>query len=435
MRHFLSICFALIASCLPALAQSGSNIRQSGNVTPGHAWAVTTNGIAQDAGTAAVPFLTSIGTVGQGQTICAWTALSTAPGSQSLCFGVFDSSAATITLQNFGIDTPQSLNFVINGTTYPFPYTVGGIVGPNSSTVGDFAEWNNTTGSLLKDVTPTAAIDQLCSTDTDFLLRVSGAWQCGSAGIGLAVSVGALNLQPAAASTIGGIESYVAVTHQWINAISTLGVPNSTQPAFTDISGHATVAQGGTNCTSASIICFNNITGFSAAGTTGTTSTSLVFSTSPTLVTPTLGAASATSINFGGATLSTYNATTWTPTITTDATVGTPAYTTHTGTYEQIGRQVTVRFNITLSGWTGSPTGNVNIAGLPVADADNYGTCVISFYTVTGLAASNLGITGLIADTTSVIILYQNSSTASNKITAAQIGTTANLVGFCNYHT
>jgi hypothetical protein len=34
-----------------------------------------------------------------------------------------------------------------------------------------------------------------------------------------------------------------------------------------------------------------------AAGTTGTTSTNLVFSTSPTLVTPTLGAATATSIN------------------------------------------------------------------------------------------------------------------------------------------
>lgn len=42
------------------------------------------------------------------------------------------------------------------------------------------------------------------------------------------------------------------------------------------------VSQGGTNCTSASITCFNNITGFTASGTTGTTSTNLVFSTSPT---------------------------------------------------------------------------------------------------------------------------------------------------------
>lgn len=47
-------------------------------------------------------------------------------------------------------------------------------------------------------------------------------------------------------TTLGGIESYVAVSHQWINAISTSGVPSSTQPAFSDISGTASATQGGT---------------------------------------------------------------------------------------------------------------------------------------------------------------------------------------------
>ena len=50
-----------------------------------------------------------------------------------------------------------------------------------------------------------------------------------------------------------------------------------------------TVALGGTNATSAGIASFNNITGYTAAGATGTTSTNLVFSTSPTLITPNLG--------------------------------------------------------------------------------------------------------------------------------------------------
>lgn len=49
------------------------------------------------------------------------------------------------------------------------------------------------------------------------------------------------------------------------------------------------VTDGGTGGSTASITLFNNITGFTAAGTTGTTSTNLVFSTSPTLVTPALG--------------------------------------------------------------------------------------------------------------------------------------------------
>jgi hypothetical protein len=61
------------------------------------------------------------------------------------------------------------------------------------------------------------------------------------------------------------------------------------------VSGVLPVANGGTNASSAGIAAFNNITGYSAAGATGTTSTNLVFSTSPTLTTPTLaGTASGT---------------------------------------------------------------------------------------------------------------------------------------------
>ena len=55
------------------------------------------------------------------------------------------------------------------------------------------------------------------------------------------------------------------------------------------VSGVLPVSAGGTNASSASITAFNNITGYTASGATGTTSTNLVFSTSPTLVTPVLG--------------------------------------------------------------------------------------------------------------------------------------------------
>jgi len=44
-------------------------------------------------------------------------------------------------------------------------------------------------------------------------------------------------------STLGGVQSAVAVSHQWINSISTSGVPALSQPAFTDISGVASAAQ------------------------------------------------------------------------------------------------------------------------------------------------------------------------------------------------
>lgn len=50
-----------------------------------------------------------------------------------------------------------------------------------------------------------------------------------------------------AASTLGGTESITCATHQWLNTISTSGVPACAQPAYSDISGVpvATSAQEG----------------------------------------------------------------------------------------------------------------------------------------------------------------------------------------------
>ena len=47
-----------------------------------------------------------------------------------------------------------------------------------------------------------------------------------------------------AASTLGGIESLTCATHQWLNTISTSGVPACAQPAFSDISGVPTATSG-----------------------------------------------------------------------------------------------------------------------------------------------------------------------------------------------
>lgn len=64
----------------------------------------------------------------------------------------------------------------------------------------------------------------------------------------------------------------------------------------THISGILPVANGGTNASSASITAFNNITGYTATGATGTTSTNLVFSASPTFT----GTAAFASLSFTG---------------------------------------------------------------------------------------------------------------------------------------
>jgi hypothetical protein len=56
-------------------------------------------------------------------------------------------------------------------------------------------------------------------------------------------AVAASQLPNPSASTLGGVQSAAAVAHEWINSISTSGVPALSQPAFADISGTATAAQ------------------------------------------------------------------------------------------------------------------------------------------------------------------------------------------------
>ena len=88
---------------------------------------------------------------------------------------------------------------------------------------------------------------------------------------------------------------YVKVASSTADGVTTISfgstglTPATATSGAVTVAGTLAVANGGTNASSASITAFNNITGYSASGATGTTSTNLVFSTSPTLVTPALG--------------------------------------------------------------------------------------------------------------------------------------------------
>jgi hypothetical protein len=93
--------------------------------------------------------------------------------------------------------------------------------------------------------------------------------------------------------TDNAVESILSTAGAWtwsaygsgvIHSSSVGAITSSLVALTTDVTGALPVANGGTNCSSATITCFNNITGFSAAGTTGTTSTNLVFSGSPTVI-------------------------------------------------------------------------------------------------------------------------------------------------------
>lgn len=66
----------------------------------------------------------------------------------------------------------------------------------------------------------------------------------GSVSTALAVrSLVGADLPNPGASSLGGVQSAAAVTNQWINSISTAGVPALSQPAFSNISGTIAAAQ------------------------------------------------------------------------------------------------------------------------------------------------------------------------------------------------
>lgn len=117
MRKLVALLALLLAG--PALAQS---VQQSGTVTRNHLPVWVTPGVVGDGGSAADSPISTIGATGP---ICSNSARQSSGAWNSLCLQANTSSAATLTLQNYGTASAQSLQFVINGTAVTFP-TGGG---------------------------------------------------------------------------------------------------------------------------------------------------------------------------------------------------------------------------------------------------------------------------------------------------------------------
>jgi len=173
-------------------------------------------------------------------------------------------------------------------------------------------------------------------------------------------------LYASAANTLARLAKNTTATRY----LSNTGTSNNPAWAQINLANGVTdvlpVANGGTNASSASITAFNNITGYSASGATGTTSTNLVFSAVPTFGT-TIGVGGATASASGAGvsfpasqsastdanTLDDYEEGTFTPNLTNNGTI---TYTAQYGRYTKIGRQVHLFWYInvnTVSGGNG----------------------------------------------------------------------------------
>lgn len=128
-------------------------IEQSGVVTPGHLLAWTTDGVAQDAGSPNAPFATTLGLVSNSLVSFGIDSAPVTGAFNQLGLG-FDSVTGNAALSVSAFNGAPGVGFeiIVNGVTYPFPGVGNGDVsGPGSSTDGDVALFNGSTGKLLKD--------------------------------------------------------------------------------------------------------------------------------------------------------------------------------------------------------------------------------------------------------------------------------------------
>lgn len=189
-------------------------------------------------------------------------------------------------------EVPGAYVFIETGTTqadtgWVCTSNAGGTIGVTAITWAQFSGAGSGVSSLnfgTTGLTPASA--------TTGAITVAGT---------LAVANGGTNITSYAigdliyASTTGVLSKLADVATG--NALISGGV--GVAPSYgkigltTHVSGTLPVANGGTNASTASITSFNNITGYTASGATGTTSTNLVFSASPTF-TGTLAAAAIT---------------------------------------------------------------------------------------------------------------------------------------------
>jgi hypothetical protein len=120
----------------------------------------------------------------------------------------------------------------------------GGGSGTVTSVGMTLPSWLSVTGSPVTTSGTLAVTATTGQTANEFLATPNGT----TGAMGLRSIVGA-DLPNPSASTLGGIESFAAQSHEWLNAISTSGVPSATQPASTDLSDTANLATNAQNFT------------------------------------------------------------------------------------------------------------------------------------------------------------------------------------------
>ena len=177
-RRRLSLFVGSLFACLATSAFGQGALLQGGTWTQGHmpmyVGSGTSQAVVQDSGPAGggavglgISELLQVSRAANGVTTapyansgtgqyfahnCSYDAAITNPtGFHYFCFDANASGGGLIAYGSGGGASALPFSFIVNGTTYAFPFVTSGIVGPGTTVVNNVALWNNTAGTLLSD--------------------------------------------------------------------------------------------------------------------------------------------------------------------------------------------------------------------------------------------------------------------------------------------
>lgn len=267
----------------------GAFLTATGTLTVGHAMCVNTaGGVLQDCGVGisagtqwGVPYFSAAGTMSStaamtnGQMVVGQTGAAPTPRTLSGDVGSV-SSAGAVTLQS------------VNGVTFPSSFQANGILYASSSSVVTSLLTNNVGYCLLSQGTSSAPIFASCAsgagsaggsnTQVQFNNSTSLGGSVNLTWVSPALTVGVASTtsgQVAFASSGGGtvtMQAPAGVTNTYNfnlpNGAGTSGQPLLSGGGGSTVTSFGTLGTGagGTNCTSPSGTCLDNITGFSSTG-------------------------------------------------------------------------------------------------------------------------------------------------------------------------
>lgn len=167
---------AFFCALAPALALAQSTLLQGGPWAPGHLPMYSGpsgfgQAVVQDSGPASgggpganpseigitargmgTPPYASQGTGPFGTNQCDYDAPTTNPtGYHFICISANALGGGLLAYGAGGGAPVLPMTVNINGTSYAFPFTISGIIGPNTSVIGDIMVFNNTSGNLAAD--------------------------------------------------------------------------------------------------------------------------------------------------------------------------------------------------------------------------------------------------------------------------------------------